>query len=102
MERNPLDSLEVGLEGVEVKTGHYLHGLEETAVDTTETTTVHALLALAVADKMSTMHFELQAAGTEIVGLVNWMSSSRPESVQEGGVQAKHDRHGHVVSRELW
>lgn len=102
VEGNPLDSSEVGLEAVEVKTGHSLRELEGMVADTTETTTVHTLLALAVADKMSTMHFEPRVAGTEIVDLVNWISSSRHGSAQERGVQAKHNQHGHVVSRELW
>lgn len=86
---------------VEVKTGHCPQELEEMVVDTAETTMVHALLALAAVDKMSTMYFELQVAGVEIVGLVNSMSSSTP-SVQEREVQAKHDQHGLAVSRGPW
>lgn len=104
MEESPLDPWAAGSEAVEVKTGHCLQGLEEMEmeVDTAETTMVHALLALAAADKMSLMYFELQVARVGIVGLVNWRSSSTPAPAQEREVQAKHDQHGLAVSRGPW
>lgn len=101
MVENPPDPREAGLEAAEVKTGHCFQGLEETAVDTAETAMVHALLVLPAADKKSTMYFVLRVVGGEIVGLVNWTSSSKPESAQEGEAQANYDQHGHVVGREL-
>jgi hypothetical protein len=102
VEESPLDPWAAESGAVEVKTGHCPQGLEEMAADTAETTMVHALLALAVADKMSMVYFELQVVRVEIVGLVNWMSFSTPESGQEREVQAKHDQHDLAVNRGPW
>jgi hypothetical protein len=98
---NPRGLWAVESEVVAAKIGHCPRRLGETEVDTTETTIVHALLALAAADKMLVKDFEQQVARAQI-DLVSWMSSSTPQSAQEREVQAKHDQHGRAVSRESW